>query len=147
VIAGKYIQKEWEPIFYGPFMSPHLRSGYHTGSYVSLTRHLSKGGKLWRIRGRHMDVTWIRGPTREQIDSKTYVHQESTQGPTWRSMCRRWRRVRVGPQGVLLNRPFVGSSQPSTWRFLVSPRLYFGGAFDVPLWPSPSINRRGPPHF
>jgi hypothetical protein len=34
-----------------------------------------------RIRGRHVDVTGIEGPTGTQNDSKSYIHQDTLKDP------------------------------------------------------------------
>jgi hypothetical protein len=63
--------------------SPHqLRRCCHTRCYMFIPCHRSKGGKLWRIKEWHVDVTSIGGPTGSQTNSKCCTYLGCTQGTT-----------------------------------------------------------------
>jgi hypothetical protein len=100
VIAGKISIKE---------VTTHL--------LWSMPRHLSQGGATTRIlcmqamspiqgkqprriRGRHVDVTWIEGPTGRQTASKPSGHRGPTLGPTAQPP-----RESTGRSGPTMGRP------------------------------------------
>jgi hypothetical protein len=82
-----------------------------------------QGKRPRRIRGWHVDVTWIEGPTGRQTTSKPGGHRGPTLGPTGQppreSTCRGGpTKGSVDPIGRP-NQPCVGSSWPSMWCLLV----------------------------
>jgi hypothetical protein len=61
------------PIFYGPCHATLVEELLPHGIHVSMSHHRSKGGNPWQITQRHMDFTWIGGPTRVSNQLK-YIH-------------------------------------------------------------------------
>jgi hypothetical protein len=102
------------------------------GIHVSSPHHRSKGGKLRRIRRRHMDCTRIRGPTRWANRLKMFythrIHKKAHMSASWR---KKWTSRAHGGSAepwVRPNQPWVGWSWPSMWWLLIGPRLHCWGA-------------------
>jgi hypothetical protein len=125
--------------------SPQPRKGCHLGSHACKPCHQSNGGKPRRIRGRHVDVTWIEGPTSTQTTSKPCGHREPTWGPTGQQATRK-HRLRWAHRGRS-NRPCVDSSWHSTWCCLVCPGIHSRGVGGASTSCSRPMNRREGTHF
>jgi hypothetical protein len=125
--------------------SPQPRRGCHLGFHACKPCHQSKGGTSRRIRGRHVDVTWIEGPTGTKTASKSSGHQELTWGPTGQPPGEST--PRGGLQGV--GRPHR-SAEPTLWPplrgfhvvVLVGPSLHLGGVCSHSTLVIRPINRR-----
>jgi hypothetical protein len=133
--------------------SPQPRKACHLGSHACKPCHQSKGGKPWRIRGWHVDVTWIEGPTGTQTASKPSGHREPTWGRrTYRTAITRKDRPRWAHKGLTdptgrPNRPCVGPSWPCTWLCLVGPGVHSRGVGGASTSWWRHINRREGTHF
>jgi hypothetical protein len=133
-------------VFYEPCHATSAEEWMPHGIHVSMPRHRFKGGKLRRIRRRHMNCTRIGGHTwganwlKNLHTPRMYprAHMSARWRKKWMSRPHRG----SAELWVQQNLPWVGWSWPSTWCLFIVSTLLSRGDFAASQWTSQPINRR-----